>query len=441
MRLNFSLLPEQVSLGTPTRLIKLAQKMELLDYSVSAPKGINVDVLAEKMELFLAGEVALSPREESALGAVVTGGNPAWYKRPHFNQMLARCVPLVEARPRRLLAFVNAYFTLNPEYAPVNSKILGNWICTRLNRVALGSPALQHWKALRNWFDGAYPETAGRAFAWERSLVEVFAGLKILVESHVVSAFLEGVAVTHWSVKERRNRLLDFLDNGARSNVNPQARSLPVGTISRCLSVVLSAMGGEPRYVAEPDQELISFSLKHLGDPFIDPKGHWKSVPAEARDLIRRWVSAEDLRRFFDEIAGDPRRRDFWRRFVLDGRVTFSRLALNNHNLRTCSRELVEQVMRKRHARVTGEASAFILGIDDKIVVVEFSLTKNATYVYYKDQLGADFLWSPSYGKNDLKSPHGTKLIHQDTRYETWETKFLHCLNEEFEIRPPRVAR
>jgi hypothetical protein len=133
---------------------------------------------------------------------------------------------------------------------------------------------------------------------------------------------------------------------------------------------------------------LVDYVMKSpsLYDPRIHEQ-NWVSVPNDARRRFIEWLSREDIQVFFELLiakrSDKQGRREFW---------------LNYVNRIQRSRVLICDVHEKQHAthlrklrgdgrsfgRIGGAASAFILDFGP-VVVLEFTETGNACYIYRKD--------------------------------------------------------
>lgn len=52
-----------------------------------------------------------------------------------------------------------------------------------------------------------------------------------------------------------------------------------------------------------------------LGDPYSKYNVKWQNISQEAIDVFRLWQTQKKLHFFFTDIAGDPRRLDFWQKY------------------------------------------------------------------------------------------------------------------------------
>lgn len=184
---------------------------------------------------------------------------------------------------------------------------------------------------------------------------------------------------------------------------------------------------------AEELKELI-IGDPRLGDPRL-PKNHanWVGL-REAERRFTEWLSKDDIVFFFEHVlpkGRDPHRRKiFWLRYV--SRIIRSRPLLSwedSAKLRT----LKDKVGNFGHT--SGDTSAFILDFG-RVLVVEFSKTGNACYLYQKtsfEKLVPDFWAVKAFSPPGLKRLEESidRIAHQNG----WQDKMSQTLAR-FGIRP-----
>lgn len=224
-------------------------------------------------------------------------------------------------------------------------------------------------------------------------------GDAMMIESAPVKAFCQtwGIAdespyvqtaVTHAAEKSRQGmdrvrRLRDYLVD----QLLPWQRWSPGQFKEEVRNTVL-----HPSTQDEPVREVLSrFVLQdpRLGDPRLPlHQGNWAGIP-DAKAKVVEWLSQFDIVFFFDHVlptrGKDPHgRKQFWLRYVK--RVIRSRPLLNWDD-----RIRLETILRANRqegrdfGRIDGHTSAFLLDFG-KFVVVEFSASGNACYVYYESE-------------------------------------------------------
>jgi hypothetical protein len=172
-----------------------------------------------------------------------------------------------------------------------------------------------------------------------------------------------------------------------------------------------------------------------FGDPRIPPESRgWLELKRVDPELYRRFLEiliSEDLEIFFDYAMEDPRRRQFWLGYlssvrrtacILDG-STYDRIKAQ---LGGADKKLSGALARARRFKSRGgsaSAQAFCLYFDN-VVIVEFSETGNAAYVYRRDLFEEKF--EAAVQRNLLKDHHKLKdqrskldrIIHNHARWE-----------------------
>ncbi|MGZ8340263.1 MAG: EH signature domain-containing protein [Telluria sp.] len=197
------------------------------------------------------------------------------------------------------------------------------------------------------------------------------------------------------------------------------------------------------------------------GNPWLPSHDtEWGGVTQAARTMVADWLKLEFIETFFTKLAedglGDPRRMNFWKRYVKS--ITHIEFALGstarNSSQRDMSalREKMKGLLRELDA-VDGKNNAFVMWMGP-LVAVEFSGIGNAFYGYDARQ-SVPFdttkrLRLEVNGPNSLKHKGGKSILwmsHQDGihNWDKWEDMFAATLQSEFGIEPvapaPRAIR
>ena len=132
---------------------------------------------------------------------------------------------------------------------------------------------------------------------------------------------------------------------------------------------------------------------ERLGDPRLNRnQGNWRSVAKEAQKRYLSWLAVETLQFFFDAIVPkndeNRRRADFWLKYAeRPGLIKDFQVALSDEDVYRLRRS--KQKMPD-YARVTGgNTSAFLMVFEayqKEYVIIEFSETGNAAYVYERTE-------------------------------------------------------
>ncbi|KJJ99149.1 hypothetical protein UB44_13440 [Burkholderiaceae bacterium 26] len=201
-------------------------------------------------------------------------------------------------------------------------------------------------------------------------------------------------------------------------------------------------------------QGLRDHSVAWWGNPWLPSnQTRWGGVAPEARTMVADWLKLEFIETFFTKLAedglGDPRRMNFWKRYVKS--IDHIEFALGSFARN--SREPDFVALRKKMAGLvceldaSGANNAFIMTMGS-VVAVEFSGLGNAFYGY--DASGSvpfdttQPLRLEVNGRNSLKHKTGNilRLRHQDGihNWDNWEDMFEATLSQQFGIKPSTEA-
>jgi hypothetical protein len=186
-------------------------------------------------------------------------------------------------------------------------------------------------------------------------------------------------------------------------------------------------------------ERILDFALRdlNLGDPRVSTVP-WHPVGEEATREVIRWRSSEDLRLFFDLVMKEKEdrqgRHQFWQNYV-DG-VTRSLIVLGRSDENRLRRRLGElKGSGRRFARMRGSnpTSAFVMEFG-RVVVVEFSESGNACYIYQVENGRDPIPWQAA--EVDMFALKSTRRAKDWLRHaQGWEYSFANSLAR-FGIRP-----
>jgi len=199
---------------------------------------------------------------------------------------------------------------------------------------------------------------------------------------------------------------------------------------------------------------LRDYSVAWWRNPWLPSnETRWGGVAAEARTMVADWLKLEFIETFFTKLAedglGDPRRTNFWKRYVKA--INHIEFALGSFARNSRERDFV--TLRKKMAGLvreldaSGANNAFIMTMGD-LVAVEFSELGNALYGY-DARCSVPFdttrtLTLRTYAPNSLKQKSQSILWlqHQDGihNWDSWEEMFEATLREGFGIEPSVTA-
>jgi hypothetical protein len=185
-----------------------------------------------------------------------------------------------------------------------------------------------------------------------------------------------------------------------------------------------------------------------LGDPrLLSCEANWRSMPPLAKERFLAWLAKETLQFFFNTLVPqndeNRRRAEFWLQFAKkQGKIKDFQVAVSDDD-RPKIRAARSRIVPRYALLAGGRTSAFLMqfeGFGTEYVIIEFSETGNAAYIYERKSFEAVgiSLRSLSYHlTNDLKRMGAVheRLIHRSSTHERWETKARAVLME-LGIRP-----
>lgn len=185
------------------------------------------------------------------------------------------------------------------------------------------------------------------------------------------------------------------------------------------------------------NQILFDFVLEHLRAPQLGNNPRWIGVDKDARMVFTRWISVIGIETFFDAIAVDRDRKEFWLQYA--NKIQYTHVIFGRTDKRV-NHQLYRKFLRQeRGAELKGgraQDSAFIMKIDP-LVIIEFSGTGNACYLYNEESVPFN-LGKYQYYLNELKdpearrkpSPRKFKLNHRGA----WQPRFRSKLRWDYGI-------
>ncbi|MDM4765981.1 EH signature domain-containing protein [Pelomonas sp. SE-A7] len=196
------------------------------------------------------------------------------------------------------------------------------------------------------------------------------------------------------------------------------------------------------------------------GNPWLPSHDtEWGGVTQAARTMVADWLKLEFIETFFTKLAedglGDPRRMNFWKRYVKSiDHIEFA-LGSTARNSRERDMTVLRGKMKGllRALDANGTNNAFIMWMGP-LVAVEFSGLGNAFYGYDARQSipfdTTKLLRLEVNGSNSLKHRDSKSILrmsHKDGihNWDKWEDMFAATLRSEFSIEPsapaPRAVR
>jgi hypothetical protein len=187
---------------------------------------------------------------------------------------------------------------------------------------------------------------------------------------------------------------------------------------------------------------------ERLGDPrlpFSAP--NWRAMPSGAKERFLAWLAKETLQFFFNTLVPkndeNRRRAEFWMEYAKkQGKIKDFQVAVSDEDIPKI-RASRAQMIPAYSSIYGGRTSAFLMifegyGID--YVVIEFSETGNAVYIYTRnvfEATGVSLRSQLFHRRDDLLRMDDAqdRIIHRDSTYERWERKARAKLAE-LGIRP-----
>ena len=197
-------------------------------------------------------------------------------------------------------------------------------------------------------------------------------------------------------------------------------------------------------------QPVQSYVFKEWKDPRLAGGDvRWRGVSDEARQIFTRWITAEDIRFFFDVVAqacNDRKfayRKAFWLAYF--EHISFCRpvLGRNVHRLLRNNPQALQYYRERQPGRLTGgtpDQHAFIIQMGDH-TFVEFS-TAGACYVYDNARRPFD-LGDSEYDMIQLRNQESAehRVIHSNSEAYLWQGKFESWIRSELGTNPLRSYR
>lgn len=286
------------------------------------------------------------------------------------------------------------------------------------------SLAIHHWAGLANEVFGNNPVESIVNIILNRQNItfyETLKNLKIPANSSFYYRCIEQLTLYYSSDPAFPHRLSELFKVIEATN--------DTQILKKCLDYVLQ--GFVHKDIKEPHDQCRSFCIKHLQDPRLRRNVKWHGISKSSIGLVVRWLSTEDLHIFFDLVAMDRDRKNFWLKYV--DIIEYSRVILGQESLNLGAVEIKNFLSQMRHAELRKSLkslSAFVLKIKDA-VIVEFSHIGNACYIYRSDNVPFE-LDTSVYTKKDLADMYivDDRLIHT----KGWEDRFRAYLFENYNI-------
>jgi hypothetical protein len=172
---------------------------------------------------------------------------------------------------------------------------------------------------------------------------------------------------------------------------------------------------------------------ERLGDPRLaNCARNWRTVPEESKERFFSWLAQETLQFFFETLVPvndeNRRRADFWLKYAnTHGKIKDFQVAVSDQDRPKIRASRAKTI--PTYSEVNGgHTSAFLMvfeGYGTEYVVIEFSETGNAAYIYERkvfERSGARLRSNSFHLNEDLKRMRDKKdrILHS-AGGERWE--------------------
>ena len=175
---------------------------------------------------------------------------------------------------------------------------------------------------------------------------------------------------------------------------------------------------------------------ERLGDPRLAYcASNWRKIP-EARERFLAWLAKETLQFFFDTLVPrndtNRRRAEFWLEYAKkQGKIKDFQVAVSEEDRPKIRASRAKTIPSYSSIR-GGKASAFLMVFEGwnrkEYIVIEFSETGHAAYIYERDVFeasGAKIRSNSFDMSEDLRRMNDAqdRIVHRFETRERWETK------------------
>lgn len=341
-----------------------------------------------------------------------------------------RFVQALHAQPERLqrsvclYSMVNSYFSRWRSMAEPEEleRLLQNALSTYPRR----SPVVERWIGAKSLFS---PQAADRLADFvvtkQSSIANV---LKLQYVGPATRLALFAQARTAESASERFRREELVLDESSKLRYLEWMLKdvftdtlMPGALHSAVSSLILSRSAETSGKVRTVLREFIQ-RCPRLGDPRLrNAAPNWRDMAPGTEQRYLSWLAVENIQFFFNTILPrndhNRRRADFWLRY--HGRIVDFQVALSDEDLLKL-KSMKASADLPLHSRVlNAPTSAFLMkfkGTGTDFVVVEFSETGNAAYIYERaafESKNVNFRTPAFYVSRHLKhNGHRDRILH-----------------------------
>ena len=350
-------------------------------------------------------------------------------------------------RFRTFCGFVNAYFDQwrkmeSPEKVEnLIQEIVLHGLASRNSRVA------DIWRKSLFLFSAQAGQQIGAHLYRERKpLSKVCSEFFISVSSPLAAEALEQAAIRAVSALVAKQGTIsqeDALKELRWSSENVLTANLKPDPYRSAMSKLISSRLPERFPAFQSALVDLVHADERLGDPrlpYCAP--NWRPMPLEARDRFLGWLAKETLQFFFNTLVPkndeNRRRADFWLEYAKKpGKIKDFQVAVSDDDRYKILASRTKTI--PSYSRISGgRTSAFLMvfaGHGADYVVIEFSETGNAAYIYLRkafESAGISMRSNSFDLRDDLKRMDQAheRIIHLMEPRGAWETKARRMLAE-----------
>lgn len=301
---------------------------------------------------------------------------------------------------------------------PLSSKFCNvrDFLKSKLNKYDGTNPRYVFLRENIEYIDDNGPVSLGAKLKLEQK--PILSGTEVLgfPEQKITYSYFSDVIYTYYKYK--------FVDNGEYEEL---AKVLNLHNNSVTDKSVIPLFITQKKSLSASSKEVLeALSKLRIGD--CENNAKW-SLPVEieierhellkeAQKLIRFWTNEKYISLFFEKCVGEVERKQFWLKYIkqIDKiRIVGSKVTKQFMN----SDSILSTLTKEKFILATNtmsDLSAIIMQIRDK-VYIEFSEMGNALYVYDKEHLPSEKIFSYKSIRTitDLKQTHLGMLIEIDS--------------------------
>ena len=377
--------------------------------------------------------------------------SPATAMRPRLIQALTKSPDSLK-RLTTFSGFVQAYFgqwrtMADPEWA---ERLIQRML--EQGRIPRKSRVLEVWRRSLYLFTAEASKRIGQVVIRDRRAVKqvcaecfIDGSAPVAIDAHEQATSQAVGELIQWDVRigqESALKELQWISSTLLTNaLSGDAYRLAMGKL------IVSRLAESMPLFQSAIVDLVHAD-ERMGDPRLAHCApNWRSVSKEAKERFLAWLAKETLQFFFETLVPrndeNRRRANFWLEYAKQqGKIKDFQVAVSDEDRPKVLASRTKTI--PSYSRVTmGKTSAFLMvfeGYGAEYVVIEFSETGNAAYIYSRKafESGGVKLRSHSFHlRDDLKRMDDAheRILHLTETRQRWEVKAKRILAE-LGIRP-----